>query len=119
MKKAFFLKTCTTCTKIIKDLKLSDDWELREIKTNPISEAELDKMYALSQSYESLFSKRSTQIKSRGIDLNQLTESDYKNLILDHYSFLRRPIFLTDHQIFIGNSKENQQSFKTYLSSKD
>ena len=34
-----------------------------------------------------------------------LTEIDFKNLILEHYTFLKRPILINDDQIFVGNSK--------------
>ena len=40
MQKVFYLKTCGTCTKILKQFDLNR-WELREIKTEPITEEEL------------------------------------------------------------------------------
>jgi arsenate reductase-like glutaredoxin family protein len=81
------------------------DWELREIKTQPISDEELQEMYAQSKSYESLFSKKSQQIKILNIDVKNLTENDFKTLLLQHYSFLKRSVFLTENEIFIGHSK--------------
>lgn len=106
MNKVFYLKTCGTNKKIMSELDLTG-WELREIKSQAIQEEELDEMYRLSQSYEALFSRKSTQIKARNIDVKSLTEEDFKHLILEHYSFLKRPVFLTDKQIFIGNDREN------------
>ncbi len=92
------------------------DWELREIKTQPISDEELQEMYAQSKSYESLFSKKSQQIKILNIDVKNLTENDFKMLLLQHYSFLKRPVFLTENEIFIGNSKENIDRLEKYFS---
>ena len=117
MKKAYYLKTCNTCTKILKELNL-EDWELREIKSTPLTEEELGGMYARTQSYEALFSKRSTQIKARNLNTSELSEEDYKALILDHYSFLKRPVFITDDDIFIGNHKENIERLRQYISKK-
>lgn len=114
MKKVFYLKTCSTCTKILKEFDLSN-WELREIKSNPITSEELDEMYKCTNSYEALFSKKSTQIKQRAIKVDKLSENDYRNLLLDHYTFLKRPVFLTDQKIFIGNSKENLETLRGYL----
>lgn len=91
------------------------NWELREIKSNPISEDELEEMYALTKSYEALFSKKSTQIKARGIDVKSLSEEDFKALILDHYSFLKRPVFVSDQEIFIGNEKDNLENLNRYF----
>lgn len=91
------------------------DWQLRELKSEPITEKELDTMYTFTKSYEALFSKRSTQIKARSIDVKTLSEADYKALILDHYSFLKRPIFITDDRIFIGNEKKNLEALDNYF----
>jgi len=117
MKKVFYLKTCGTCTKILAKFDLSD-WELREIKKDPITAKELEQMYAQTKSYEALFSKRSTQIKARNIDVNSLKENDFKNLILDHYSFLKRPVFLTDSEIFVGNEKKNLEALENFFGTK-
>ncbi len=114
MKKVYYLKTCGTCTKILKQFDLSD-WELREIKTSPLTEEELAEMFAKTNSYEALFSRRSTQIKARNIDLKTLKEKDFKNLLLDHYSFLKRPVFLTNTEIFIGNDKKNLEALDNFF----
>lgn len=114
MKKVYYLKTCGTCTTILKQFDLSD-WELREIKTSPLTEEELAEMFAKTNSYEALFSRRSTQIKARNIDLKTLTEKDFKNLLLDHYSFLKRPVFLTNTEIFIGNDKKNLEALDNFF----
>lgn len=116
MKKVFYLKTCGTCMKILNKFDLTD-WELREVKTEGIKKEELDEMYKLAGSYEALFSKRSTQIKAREIDVKSLKEQDYKDLILDHYSFLKRPVFITDKEIFIGNDKKNVAALEEFFSS--
>lgn len=114
MQKVFYLKTCGTCTKILKQFDLNQ-WELREIKTKSITEEELAQMYAITQSYEALFSRRSTQIKARNIDVKSLKEDDFKNLILEHYSFLKRPVFLTDKEIFVGNEKKNLENLEQFF----
>ena len=114
MKKVFYLKSCGTCTKILKQLDLSD-WELREIKSQPISEEELSEMFEKTKSYEALFSRRSTQIKAQNIDVKSLKEDDFKKLILEHYSFLKRPVFLTDKEIFVGNEKKKLEDLETFF----
>ena len=90
-------------------------WELREIKSQPISEEELDVMYQKAGSYEALFSRKSTQIKAREIDVKSLTENDFKQLLLEHYSFLKIPVFITDKEIFIGNEKPNLEKLNTFF----
>lgn len=91
------------------------DWELRELKSQNISESELENLYSFTKSYEALFSKKSTQIKERNLDLKSLAEEDFKNLILEHYSFLKRPVFVTDKEIFVGNDKNNVENLRKYF----
>lgn len=94
------------------DLK---DWNLREIKSQPLSEKELESLKQKAGSYEALFSRRSTQIKARGIDLATLKEENFKELLLDHYSFLKRPVFETDSEVFIGTDKANLEELDEYF----
>ena len=96
------------------ELDLSD-WELQEIKSHPITEEDLQKMYEKTHSYEALVSSKSTQIKTRSIDVNMLKEEHFRQLILEHYSFLKRPVFLTDDRIFIGNEKDNLMKLNDFF----
>lgn len=104
MKKVYFLKTCSTCVKILKELDLPSDFILQEIKKDPITETELKELHRLAGSYEALFSRRSQLYKKLGLKDQKLTESDFKKYLLEHYTFLSRPVIVFNDQIFIGNS---------------
>lgn len=78
-----------------------------DIKQDPITETELEEMYKLSGSYEALFSKKAQLYKSMGLKDKALTEADFKKYILEHYTFLSRPVFIIDGKIYIGNSQKN------------
>lgn len=105
MRKVYFLSTCSTCARIIKGLQLPDNFEFQDIKNDKITAAQIDEMKALAGNYEKLFSRRSMKYKSLGLAQKKLIESDYRQLILDEYTFLKRPVFLIDSEIFIGNEK--------------
>ena len=92
-----------------------DEVTLQEIKSQPITSAQLDQMKALAGSYEALFSRRAMLFRQRGLHEKQLAEEDYKQLILDHYTFLKRPVVQLDDRIFIGNSKKVVQAAKEAL----
>lgn len=92
-----------------------DGFELQEIKTQPISLSQLEGLHALSGSYESLFSRRAKKYASMGLKDEVLEETDYKQLILSDYTFLKRPVIIIDQQIFIGNTKNTLQQLKEYL----
>ncbi|RCW93414.1 arsenate reductase-like glutaredoxin family protein [Winogradskyella arenosi] len=115
MNKIYHLSTCNTCSRIINELQLPEDFTLQDIKTEPITEAQLEAMRNLTDSYESLFSKRARLYKELGLKDKTLTDDDYKNYILDHYTFLKRPVLIVDEQIFIGNAKKTVEAAKAAL----
>lgn len=105
--KIYYLASCDTCRKIIKNLPNPDKLEFHDIRQNPITEDELEEMHQLSGSYEALFSKKAQLYKSMNLKNQSLTENDYKKYLLQHYTFLSRPVFIIDSQIYIGNSQQN------------
>lgn len=102
----FYLQTCDTSKRIIKDLELNTGFEMREIKSNQITPEELDEMKDLAGSYEALFSRRSRQYAARDLKSKSLNENDYRDLILEEYTFLKRPVTIFNGDIFVGNSKK-------------
>lgn len=115
MKTIFHLETCKTCQKILKELEPLDGIELREIKSKGVTVKELEAMRALIDSYESLFSRRAMLFRQRGLNNQELSEDDFKNLILEHYTFLKRPVVVVNDQIFIGNAKKQVEGAKVAL----
>lgn len=105
--KIYYLSSCDTCRKIIKSLPNTDKLEFHDIRQNPITEAELEEMHKLSGSYEALFSKKAQLYKSLDLKNKNLQEADFKKYLLEHYTFLSRPVFLIDGKIYIGNSQKN------------
>ena len=115
MQTFFYLKSCSTCKRILDELNLPEQVILQNIKADAITEAQLEKMKNLTGSYEALFSKRATLYKERDLKNKTLTEADFKALILEHYTFLSRPVLVIDNTIFVGNSKKNVEAAKTFL----
>ncbi|WP_306565737.1 arsenate reductase family protein [Flavobacterium lindanitolerans] len=105
--KIYYLSSCDTCRKIIKSLPNTDRLEFHDIRQNPITEAELEEMHKLSGSYEALFSKKAQLYKSLDLKNKNLQEADFKKHLLEHYTFLSRPVFIIDGKIYIGNSQKN------------
>lgn len=115
MRKIYYLSTCDTCRRILKEWKPSDAIPLIDLKKNPLDEDELALLYSLAGSYESLFNKRARKLRENGLKSSELDESDFKRLLLEHYSFLKRPILLFDDQLFIGNSKKTVDAAKACM----
>jgi arsenate reductase len=112
MKKIYHLSTCTTCKKILKELDAPSSYILQDIKPEQITGEQLDEMKELSGSYEALFSKRAQLYKERDLKNEDISEDRYKNLILEHYTFLKRPVIINNDKIFIGNSKKTVEAAK-------
>ena len=115
MKVVFYLKSCNTCTRIIKELKLDSSFTFREIKSKPLNIMEIEMIHDLSKNYECIFNKRAKKKKKKNLKGVALTELEYKNFILENYTFLKRPVIITGEKIFIGNSKENILELKKHL----
>lgn len=115
MNKAYYLSTCSTCKKILKEISLPKSIELQDIKTNKISLEQLKEMKDLAGSYEALFSRRAMKYKSMNLKDKTLTENDYKKLILEEYTFLKRPVVVIDQHIFIGSSPKTIAALSSFL----
>jgi arsenate reductase len=88
---------------------------MHEIKSEQINEQQLSNLKDLAGSYEALFSKRAQLYKSEGLKDKNLTEDDFKNYILKHYTFLKRPVLVYNNQIFIGNSAKTVAAAKAII----
>ena len=113
MKKIYHLNTCSTNRRIIKSLTNIEDFEFQEIKKQPVTEQQLTEMHRLAGSYEALFSKKAVLYKTLDLKNKNLTEADYKKYILEHYSFLNRPVFIIDQEIFVGNHPKVIEKLQT------
>jgi len=116
VKKIYHLSTCNTCQRILKELQPSSDVVLQDIKTEAMTAAQLEEMQALSGSYEALFSKRARLYREKDLKNQNLKEEDFKTYILEHYTFLKRPVILVNDQIFIGNTAKTVAAAKEALS---
>jgi len=116
MRKIYHLANCNTCQRIIKELNNGEGFELQNIKEAKMTAEQLTFMAEKAGSYESLFSRRARKYKSMGLKEKNLSEADYKDLILEEYTFLKRPVIIIDEDIFVGNSKKVVQAAVDRLS---
>jgi arsenate reductase-like glutaredoxin family protein len=110
MKKIYHLKTCDTCRRILKEMDTTD-YTLQEIKTESITVKQLDELYKLTNSYEVLFSRRAKKYKQMDLKNQTLTEQDFRQLILDEYTFLKRPVIIDETKVYVGNTKKRVDIF--------
>lgn len=114
MNKIYYLSTCDTCKRIISDLGLKEKgFVFQDIKTEKITAAQLDEMKKHAGSYEALFSR--VALKYKTLDPKPSTEAEYKKLILEEYTFLKRPVIFIGSKVFVGNSKSVLEQAKAAL----
>ncbi len=117
MKKIYHLGNCTTCQAIIKETGIlrqaqDDKFEMQDIKFGKITPAQLKEMKKMTGSYEALFSRRALKYKELGLKNKQLDEMDYRDYILNEYTFLKRPVVIIDDKIFVGSEKKTVEALK-------
>ena len=115
MRKIYHLGNCNTCQRIIGELNNGEGFELQNIKTEKITPEQLTFMAEKAGSYEALFSRRAMKYKSMGLKEKTLSETDYRDLILEEYTFLKRPVTIIDGAIFVGNAKKVVAAAKALL----
>jgi arsenate reductase len=116
MNKLYHLSSCTTCQRIVKETGVAGKgFKLQDIKTEPITPAQLDELKEKAGSYEALFSRRALKYKELGLKEKQLTEADYRRLILEEYTFLKRPVVVAGKRLFVGSEKSTVVALKALI----
>ena len=116
MNKVWHLSTCNTCQRIIKELDGLPGSEHQNLKEQNISPKDLDWLREQAGSYEALFNRRSMKFREWGLKDKNLTEEDYRRLILEEYTFLKRPVIVAGKEVFIGNAKKVVGAAKAKIS---
>lgn len=117
MNKIFYLSTCDTCKRILKEVQPNDSIALQDIKKIHISSEELEAIHRIvGGSYEDLMNKRARIYKSEGLKDKNLSEEAIRGWILKEYSMLKRPLAIIDGEVFAGNSKVTVANLKSKLS---
>ncbi len=116
MKKIYHLGNCTTCQAIIKETAIDKKgFAMQNIKVEKITPVQLEEMKKMAGTYEALFSRRAMKYKELGLKDKKLTEKNYRDLILDEYTFLKRPVVISNDKIFIGSEKKTVAALKMEL----
>ncbi len=111
----YYLNSCDTCKKIQKTLNLPDSIKLVNVKEYPLTRAQLSDLFEHTKSYKSLLNTRAQLLRKRGLKASALSEEESKALLLEHYSFLKRPILMYQNQAFIGNAAATVEAAKNAL----
>jgi arsenate reductase len=110
------MNNCSTSQAIIRETGIDKKgFDKQDIKFEKITPAQLDKMKNMIGSYEALFSRRALKYKELGLKDKKLKEDDYRNYILEEYTFLKRPVIIVHDKIFAGSEKKTVEALKKAL----
>lgn len=115
MRLFYYLSSCDTCKRILNELKLKDTITQIDIKKNPLTTAQVEDLHKRVGRYEDLINKRAQLYKQRNLKEKSLSEQDYKTLLLEHYTFLKRPVLVYEEHIFVGNAAKTVDEAKAFL----
>jgi arsenate reductase len=118
MKRIYHLSTCDTCRKILSQIN-TEGVELINLREQNVSKEDLDLMKKFTKSYEALFNKRAQKLKEMPLEKKPVKEADFKKLILQEYTFLKRPAAILENEIIIGNDKNAVESLIKALPKKE
>ncbi len=102
MKRIYYLSSCDTCRRMMKEFDALNEFELIDIKSSNIDSTSLDFLKEKTGTYESLFSKRAIKYKTLGLKDKNLSDQDVRQLILDEYTFLKRPVLINEDSVVVG-----------------
>jgi len=109
----YWLPNCSTCKKAKNFLEEKGlaDFDLRDLKANPLLRAEVEMLAALLGGAGGLFSRRA--VKYRELKLNErgLSEREMLDLMAVEYTFLKRPILVYKGAAVAGFSEKIWNGF--------
>jgi arsenate reductase len=114
MNRIYHLSTCDTCRKILAQLKTSNV-ELINLRGRCVSPDDLDIMFRSAGSYEALFNKKAQKWKAMAPEVRPVSDEAYRALILEEYTFLKRPAAMIGKEVFVGNDAKTVEALKKAL----
>ena len=114
MKKVIYLSSCSTCKRMTSPLQLMN-YKFHDLKNQPIDENTLEFLREHVPSYEELINKRARRYQELDLKNKSLSENQLKEILLNEYTLLKRPIFIDGEQVFIGNSSKTQSEILSYF----
>ncbi len=99
----------------MKEVEPSDEFVYQDLKTEPITPEQLDEIYAYTKSYKNIFNKQARKYRELSLHLKELGEDEMRQLILEEYTFLKRPVFIVEDRIFIGNNRKVVSELSSFM----
>ncbi|HEX8636579.1 MAG TPA: ArsC/Spx/MgsR family protein [Pyrinomonadaceae bacterium] len=109
----YWSENCSTCQKAKKFVERHGikDFELRDIKNNPLSPIEVVRLVEMLGSADELFSRRAVKYREMKLNERELSEAEMIDLMTNEYTFLKRPILVVGDKAIAGFFERFFQDF--------
>lgn len=107
------LLNCSTCQKAVQYLQESgvEIENFHDVKEDRLSRKEIKKLVEMVGGVEKLFSKRALKYRAMGLHERDLSEPEMIDLMIEEYTFIRRPVLVGEKIAMAGFSKKKYEEF--------
>ena len=100
----YWLPNCSTCQKAKKHIERHGirDFELRDIKENPLTREEVARLAKMLGGADELFSRRAIKYREMKLNERELSKEEMLDLMADEYTFLKRPVLVYKGRAIAG-----------------
>lgn len=111
----YWLSNCSTCQKAKRRLERHNlkVTEFRDIKENPLTRREIEKLAKMLGGAEQLFSRRAVKFREMKLGERDLSADEMLELMESDYTFLKRPILVKNGKAMAGYFERYFDSFIT------
>jgi len=100
----YWLPNCSTCKKAKNHIERHGlrDFEVRDIKENPLSRFEVEDLAVKLGGAGELFSRRAIKYREMKLNERELSDEEMLELMSEEYTFLKRPILVYKGKAIAG-----------------
>lgn len=100
----YWLPNCSTCQKAKRRLDRHNVkvTQIRDIKEEPLSRKEVEKLAQMLGGADELFSRRAVKYREMKLNERDLSEEEMIDLMANEYTFLKRPILVKNGKAMAG-----------------
>ena len=109
----YWSANCSTCQKAKNFVERHGikEYELRDIKQNPLSAEEVGELARMLGGTSELFSRRAVKYREMKLNERKLSEKEMLDLMANEYTFLKRPILVIGEKAIAGYFERFFQDF--------
>ena len=100
----YWLPNCSTCQKAKRYIERHGikNIELRDIKENPLTRAEVENLAKMLGGADELFSRRAVKYREMKLGEREVSKTEMLALMTDEYTFLKRPMLVMKNKAIAG-----------------